>query len=111
MITVYLRCLSAFVLACLPLALAACPQVIREPAPPPPTTPSCVQGTTTCHAGHPWVCGPEHVWSRADRACARLDAGAVCCLARSPFGRAVHACVPAALCLEAPAVAADGGAL
>lgn len=82
------------------LALAACPRVIREPALASPPR-GCTQGATLCNAGGPWVCGPDGEWSQADRRCDRL--GAVCCLAASPYGAPRHACVPAALCIEAPA--------
>ena len=82
--------------------LAGCPKVTREPSPEPPRD-GCAQGATLCHAGHPWVCGPDGRWSQADRRCDRLNA--VCCLAPSPYGTGPrHACVPAAAC-----VTADGG--
>lgn len=82
--------------------LAACPKVTREPSPEPPRD-GCAQGATTCHEGHPYVCGPGGRWSQADRRCDRLNA--VCCLAPSPYGTGPrHACVPAAAC-----VTADGG--
>lgn len=82
--------------------LAGCPKVTREPSPEPPRD-GCAQGATLCHAGHPWVCGPDGRWSQADRRCDRLNA--VCCLAPSPYDSGLrHACVPASAC-----VAADGG--
>lgn len=88
----------------LAFALAGCPKVIREPEPTAPRE-GCPQGATTCHEGHPWVCGPGGKWSRADRRCDRL--GARCCLAASPYDSGLrHACVPAAACVEDT----DGGA-
>lgn len=87
----------------LALGLLGCPRVIREPSPEPPRD-GCTQGATCCHAGHPWVCGPDGRWSRADRRCDRL--GAVCCTAPSPYDSGLrHACVPAAACVEST----DGG--
>lgn len=92
-----------FALAFLVVALvAACPQVIREPALTAPTT-RCTRGDTVCHEGAPWVCGPEG-WSQADRRCDHLT-DARCCLAASPYGGERYACVPAAAC-----VVPDGGA-
>ena len=89
------------------VALAACPKVIREPEPVPPHD-GCVQGATTCHEGHPWVCGPGGKWSRADRRCDRL--GARCCLAASPYDSGLrHACVPARECVEVEVAAVDAG--
>lgn len=79
------------------VALAACPQVHREPTLPEPP-PGCEQGRTTCHAGAPWVCGPGGRWSVADRRCDPL--GARCCLAESPYGGLRHACVPANVCVD-----------
>ena len=91
-----------FALAFLALAaLAACPQVIREPALASPPR-GCTQGLTLCYGNGPWVCGPGGEWSQADRRCDRL--ASVCCLAPSPFGGVRHACVPAASCVV------DGGA-
>lgn len=85
------------------LGLLGCPKVIREPDPTPPRD-GCTQGATLCHQGHPWVCGPDGRWSRADRRCDRL--GAVCCTAPSPYDSGLrHACVPAAACVEVE----DGG--
>jgi hypothetical protein len=82
--------------------LAACPKVTREPSPEPPRD-GCAQGATTCHEGHPYVCGPGGRWSQADRRCDRLNA--VCCLAASPYDSGLrHACVLASAC-----VAEDGG--
>ena len=93
------------------VALSACPLVIREPVPTPPRE-GCARGATTCHEGHPWVCGPDGQWSLADRRCDRL--GARCCFATTPYGAPRHACVPAVACLDddndAPPPALDGGA-
>lgn len=83
-------------LVCL-FALAACPQVIRE-APLTPPSYTATPRATTCHAGAPWVQGPEG-WSQADRVCANLNGRPVCCRARSPYGGTRHACVPQAACL------------
>ena len=86
------------------VALAACPQVIRDPAPTPPRE-GCSQGASTCYGGVPWVCGTDGQWSPADRRCDLL--GARCCLAESTYHRRVHACVPTAVCLDETT---DGGA-
>ncbi len=98
------RALLCLVLSAVLLSLTACPQVIREPSPTPPRD-GCAQGTSTCHEGSPWVCGDDGKRSPADRRCDLL--GARCCLAESPFGREVHACVPSAVCLDETT---DGGA-
>lgn len=90
------------------LALGGCPRVIRDaPLAPPP--PGCEPGSTSCHGGAPWRCGPGGVWSRANRVCGLLSADGgtfVCCATPSPVrpGVMIHACVSAASC------DADGGA-
>lgn len=87
--------------------LAACPQVIRDPSPTPPAE-GCAPRATTCHEGHPWVCGPDGKWSLADRRCDLF--GARCCMTESPYGRRLHACAPSDRCLDDDALASDGGA-
>jgi hypothetical protein len=84
--------------------LTGCPKVIREPSLPPPPD-GCVAGSTLCHEGAPWRCGPEGRWSQADRRCDRLsgaDGGTavLCCATPSALqpGALVHACVPANVC-------------
>lgn len=89
----------------LSLALAGCP------IPPPDGCP--VRATRCSSSGVPQACTLGKYWSspRPETPCA---AGSVCCLARSPYGREVHSCVPASDCLpESPAVdaGAEGGAL
>lgn len=93
-------------LALFVVALSACPQVIRDPT---PTTPreGCAPRATTCHAGHPWVCGPDGRWSLADRRCDRVES--LCCLTASPYGGRRHACAPATACFDEAPVASDGG--
>jgi hypothetical protein len=83
---------------------SGCPKVIREPSLPPPPD-GCVAGSTLCHEGAPWRCGPEGRWSQADRRCDRLsgaDGGTavLCCATPSALqpGALVHACVPANVC-------------
>lgn len=97
--------MRALVVLLFAAALAACPQVIREPAVPAPP-PGCDGGATACNLGAPFVCGPGGQWSQADRACAGLgDAGTLrCCPTPSALrpGVLVHACVPSNLCIEAP---------
>lgn len=84
--------------------LTGCPKVIREPSLPPPPD-GCVAGSTLCHEGAPWRCGPDGHWSQADRRCDRLsgaDGGTavLCCATPSALrpGALVHACVPANVC-------------
>lgn len=84
--------------------LSGCPKVIREPSLPPPPD-GCVAGTTLCHEGAPWRCGPDGHWSQADRRCDRLSGadggvGVICCATPSALrpGALVHACVPSTVC-------------
>lgn len=75
---------------------------------PMPAPDGCTPRDTRCSpAGIPEVCSATQRWSHAPPSSSCADRGpVVCCLARSPWGREVHACVPASEC-----IAADGGAL
>ncbi len=94
-------------LACL---LTACPL-------PPPD--GCTPMATRCSPqGKPQRCSASQRWWSEPTAqpCAAL--GVTCCLALSPYGNRVHACVPQSACLEEPTLAdvidavdaAEGGA-
>ena len=82
--------------------------LLSLPGCPMPAPDGCTPRDTRCSpAGIPEVCSATQRWSHAPPGSSCADRGpVVCCLARSPWGREVHACVPASECL-----AADGGAL
>jgi len=99
-----------FPLLLLALALNACPL-------PPPD--HCRPTATRCSPqGKPQRCSAGERWWNEPTAqpCAAL--GVTCCLALSPYGNRVHACVPQSACLEEPTLAdvieaadaAEGGA-
>lgn len=97
-----------FPLLLLALALSACPL-------PPPD--GCTPLATRCSpAGVPQRCSQTQRWSSGSLA--TCGGSATCCLARSPWGNNVHACVPRAQCLPEPTLAdvieavdaAEGGA-
>jgi len=79
------------------LALSGCPL-------PPPD--GCTPRDTRCAPdGVPEVCSSTQRWARGapSEPCPR---GSTCCRAQSPYGRALHACVPAAACLPEPSSSA-----
>ena len=97
-----------FPLLLLALGLSACPL-------PPPD--GCTPLATRCSpAGVPQRCSQTQRWSSGSLA--TCGGSATCCLARSPWGNNVHACVPRAQCLPEPTLAdvieavdaAEGGA-
>ena len=96
-----LSVLEAIVLAtALTVLLAGCPL-------PPPD--GCSPRATRCSpSGVPQACTLGQYWSapRPETPCA---AGSVCCYARSPYGRALHACVPQGACLPEPSPPDDAG--
>lgn len=81
-------------LAACAVALAGCPL---------PQPDGCAPMATRCSPqGKPQRCSASQRWwsEPTARACAELSA--TCCLARSPFGNNVHACVPASACIAEP---------
>lgn len=84
------------------VALAGCPL-----APPDMCTP---RDTRCAPDGIPEVCSSTQRWTRGVPA-EPCPATAACCRTMSPWGRALHACVPATACIpESPVAARDGGA-
>lgn len=86
------------------LGLAAC--LSGCPIPPPD---GCPPRATRCSpSGVPQVCTLGQYWS-APRPETPCPAGSVCCYTRSPYGRALHACVPPSACLPEPPPPEDAG--
>lgn len=86
-----------FPLLLLALSASACPL-------PPPD--HCRPTATRCSPqGKPQRCSAGERWWNEPTAqpCAAL--GVTCCLALSPYGNRVHACVPQSACLEEPTLA------
>ncbi len=99
--------LGLFVLAVAALAFVLLASVLQGC--PMPAPDGCTPRATRCDdKGRPQVCSATQRWTTADRPCGELQA--VCCAARSPYGRTVHACVPAAACVPDTTTATDGGA-
>ena len=89
-------------LACTAVALSGCPL-----APPDMCTP---RDTRCAPDGIPEVCSSTQRWTRGVPA-EPCPSAAQCCRTMSPWGRALHACVPATACIpESPVAARDGGA-
>lgn len=67
-----------------------------------------VRATRCSPRGIPQSCTLGKYWSspRPETPCA---AGAVCCYAMSPYGRALHTCVPQGACLPEPSPPVDAG--
>lgn len=84
-----------------------------------PAREGCAPRATRCSpTGRPQVCSATERWTNVSEvACSTV--GAVCCLARDPWGQVGHACVAPTACLEQEALAcfedgateclADGG--
>lgn len=84
------------------VALSGCPL-----APPDMCTP---RDTRCAPDGIPEVCSSTQRWTRGVPA-EPCPSAAQCCRTMSPWGRALHACVPATACIpESPVAARDGGA-
>lgn len=85
----------AFVFA---VSLALALQLSGCPMPPPD---GCTPMATRCSpSGVPQRCSQTQRWSSGSLA--TCGGSATCCLARSPWGNNVHACVPRAQCLPEP---------
>ena len=77
--------------------LSACPLPPSDHCRPTATRCSPQGKPQRCSAGERW-------WSETTaQSCAAL--GVTCCLALSPYGNRVHACVPQSACLEEPTLA------
>lgn len=88
----WLVCLVCLALAAL---LAGCPL---------PPVDGCRPGATRCTAqGIPQRCSGTGRWWQEPTAQTCSTFGATCCLAASPYGGSVHACVPAVACVPSPA--------
>lgn len=73
------------------------------PLPPPD---GCTPMATRCSPqGKPQRCSASQRWWSEPTAQSCASVGAVCCLARSPYGNRVHACVPQAVCIDEPTLA------
>jgi hypothetical protein len=89
------------ILAISALALAGCPRL--------PPVDLCPPGSQSCIGDRPHVCSQSQRWAPATpRTCA--SAGLTCCYTRSPYGRDLYACVPAAACIPEGPVVDDAGA-
>lgn len=83
------------------LSLAAVVALCGCPLPPPD---GCTPMATRCSpAGVPQRCSQTQRWSSGSLA--SCGGSATCCLARSPWGNSIHACVPRAQCMPEPTLA------
>lgn len=79
----------------LAMALAGCPL---------PPVDGCRPGATRCSStGIPQRCSGTGRWWQEPTAQTCSTFGATCCLAASPYGGTVYACVPAVACVPSPA--------